>query len=192
MLSVDGDYVKVDEAVEQKKEPKAEAKSAPEPAKLKEQPKSKLKAVESPKIETAAVKGSREIRRVPMSRLRDTAAKRLKEAQNTYAMLTTFNECDMSSLTKMRKQMGPEFLDIHGVKLGFMSAFVKASVMSLQKFPAVNAIIEGRDIVYHNYVDISIAVSAPKGLVVPVLKNCESMSFSSIEKVTKELSIDNG
>jgi len=169
----------------EKKEPKVEAKPTTEPAKP------KPKAAESPKIEIPPMKGSREVRRVPMSRLRDTAAKRLKEAQNTYAMLTTFNECDMSALTKLRKTMGPEFLDIHGVKLGFMSAFIKASVMSLQKFPAINAVIEGKDIVYHDYVDMSVAVSAPKGLVVPVLRNCESMSFAQIEKVIKELIVDN-
>eukprot|EP00826_Nyctotherus_ovalis_P010944 TRINITY_DN12856_c0_g1_i12.p1 TRINITY_DN12856_c0_g1~~TRINITY_DN12856_c0_g1_i12.p1 ORF type:complete len:232 (-),score=47.94 TRINITY_DN12856_c0_g1_i12:282-977(-) len=168
---------------EAKPEPKAQAKQAAQPAKPKEEAKPKPMTAEMPKTEGPRTGGSREIRRIPMSRLRDTAAKRLKEAQNTYAMLTTFNECDMSALTAMRKQMGPDFLDFHGVKLGFMSAFIKASVMSLQKFPALNAAIDGKDIVYHDYVDMSIAVSAPKGLVVPVLRNCESMSFAQMEKV---------
>lgn len=193
---VGNEFAVIDEtataSAEKKPEPAAEAPKAaaraeprqtPEPAKAKGEAKPKPKAPEMPKTEAVRSKGSREIRRVPMSRLRDTAAKRLKEAQNTYAMLTTFNECDMSALTAMRKQMGPDFLDLHGVKLGFMSAFIKASVMSLQKFPALNAAIDGKDIVYHDYVDMSIAVSAPRGLVVPVLRNCESMSFAQMEKV---------
>lgn len=169
--------------VEKKEQPKEEPKAAPKPAPKPATPKPAAKPAEMPKTEAPETKGTREIRRVPMSRLRDTAAKRLKESQNTYAMLTTFDECDMTALTAMRKEMGPDFLDIHGVKLGFMSAFIKASVMSLQKYPAINAVIDGRDIVYHDYVDMSIAVSAPRGLVVPVLRNCESMSFAKMEKV---------
>lgn len=171
-------------------EPKAEAKK-PEPEPVAQAPKAKpreeakpvSRPVEMPKFEVPMTKGGREIRRVPMTRLRDTASKRLKEAQNTYAMLTTFNECDMSALTALRKEMGPEVLETYGIKLGFMSAFIKASVMSLRKYPAVNAVIDGKDIVYRDYVDMSIAVSAPKGLLVPVIRNAESMSFVQLEKV---------
>lgn len=123
--------------------------------------------------------------------MRQTAAIRLKEAQNTYAMLTTFNECDMSELTNLRKELSEDFLKAHGAKLGFMSAFVKASVMSLQKFPAINAVIDGKEIVYHDYMDISVAVSAPKGLLVPVLRNCESLNFADIEKVLNVLLLKN-
>ena len=128
-------------------------------------------------------KGTRETRRLPLSKLRQVAAQRLKEAQNTLAMLTTFNECDMSALTSLRKELGEEFLKAHGARLGFMSAFVRASVMSLEKFPAINASIEGKEVVYHDYADISVAVSSPKGLVVPVLRNCEKMSMADIEMV---------
>lgn len=167
------------EAEKPKEAPKAEARPAPE---AKAPPKKEA----TPMIEAPATKGTRETRRVPMSKLRQTAAQRLKEAQNTYAMLTTFNECDMSALTSLRKELGESFNKTHGVKLGFMSAFVKASVMSLQKFPAINAVIQGKEIVYHDYVDVSVAVSAPKGLLVPVLRNCESMSFADIEKVTMD------
>lgn len=198
---VGNDFAVIDEkaappAEDKKPEPKAEEKKPepkpeePKPEVKKEQPKPEEKKPSPPKetpnskpVEVPAMKGSREVRRVPVNRLRDTAAKRLKEAQNTYAMLTTFNECDMSALTALRKQMGAEFLENHGIKLGFMSAFIKASVMSLQKYPAINAVIDGKDIVYHDYVDVSVAVSAPRGLVVPVLRNCESMSFAKIEEV---------
>lgn len=163
------------QAAKEEAKPKAETKAAPKPA-----PKAEAK---TPAMEMAMPKGSREIRRVPLGRLRQTAAQRLKEAQNTYAMLTTFNECDMSSLTALRKELSEDFLKAHGTRLGFMSAFVRASVMSLQKFPALNAVIDGKEIVYHDYVDVSVAVSAPRGLVVPVLRNCESLSFAGIEKV---------
>eukprot|EP01022_Parablepharisma_sp_SALTPOND_P007380 TRINITY_DN1301_c0_g1_i1.p1 TRINITY_DN1301_c0_g1~~TRINITY_DN1301_c0_g1_i1.p1 ORF type:complete len:358 (-),score=47.95 TRINITY_DN1301_c0_g1_i1:1666-2739(-) len=177
---------KPEPAAEEKKpkeEPKAESKPQPTPE-PKAAPKPEPKKEAPTMIEAPAQKGTREMRRVPMSKLRQTAAQRLKEAQNTYAMLTTFNECDMSALTSLRKELGEPFNKTHGVKLGFMSAFVKAAVMSLQKFPAINAVIEGKEIVYHDYVDVSVAVSAPKGLLVPVLRNCESMSFADIEKVT--------
>ena len=173
------------ETEKEEAKPKEATKEAPKPA-----PKAETKPMT--KIELPTMTGSREIRKVPMSRLRDTAAKRLKLAQNTYAMLTTFNECDMSALTALRKQMKDQFLEAHGVKLGFMSAFIRASVMSLQKYPAINAVIDGKDIVYHDYVDMSIAVSAPKGLVVPVLRNCESMSFAKIEMVNNKIIIDHG
>jgi len=121
---------------------------------------------------------------VAMSRMRQTVAKRLKEAQNTAACLTTFNEIDMSNIINFRNKYKEEFEKIHGVKLGFMSAFVTASTKALQKFPAVNAYISetGKEVIYHDYCDISVAVASPSGLVVPVLRNTEAMSFAEIEK----------
>ncbi len=118
-----------------------------------------------------------------LSMLRRTAADRLKKAQNISAMLTTFNEVDMSVLSALRKDLSDEFFKQHGARLGFMSAFVRASVMSLQKYPVVNATIQEQELVYHDFIDISVAVSAPKGLLVPVLRNCETLSFAGIEKV---------
>ena len=120
--------------------------------------------------------------RVKMSRLRATIAKRLKEAQNTAAMLTTFNEVDMSMIMQIRKDNKEEFEKIYGVKLGFMSFFVKACVNALQSFPAVNAEIQGEEIVYKNYYNIGVAVGTDKGLVVPVVRSADQMSFADIEK----------
>lgn len=126
-------------------------------------------------------------RRVKMTRLRKRIAERLKGAQNTYAMLTTFNEVDMTNLMNMRNSFKDEFLERHGVKLGFMSAFVKASANALQLVPAVNGVIEEDDILYREYYDISVAVSTPKGLVVPVLRDVDTMSFADVEKKINEL-----
>ena len=126
--------------------------------------------------------GSRGETRVKMTRLRMRVAERLKSAQNTYAMLTTFNEIDMSNLMSMRTQYKDQFVEKHGVKLGFMSAFIKASARALKAEPAVNAIIDGDEIVYRDYVDVSVAVSAPKGLVVPVLRNVDAMTFADVER----------
>ncbi|MBP9752997.1 MAG: 2-oxoglutarate dehydrogenase complex dihydrolipoyllysine-residue succinyltransferase [Proteobacteria bacterium] len=120
--------------------------------------------------------------RVPMSRLRSRIAERLKEAQNTAAILTTFNEVDMSAVMELRTKFQDLFLKKHGVKLGFMSFFVKACVEALKRIPAVNAEIQGDDIVYKNFYDISVAVSAPQGLVVPVLRNVDQLSLADIEK----------
>ena len=120
--------------------------------------------------------------RVKMSRLRATIAKRLKEAQNTAAMLTTFNEVDMSMIMQIRKANKEEFEKIYGVKLGFMSFFVKACVNALQTFPAVNAEIQGEEIVYKNYYNVGVAVGTDKGLVVPVVRGADQMSFADIEK----------
>ena len=120
--------------------------------------------------------------RVKMSRLRATIAKRLKEAQNTAAMLTTFNEVDMSMIMQIRKDNKEEFEKIYGVKLGFMSFFVKACVNALQTFPAVNAEVQGEEIVYKNYYNIGVAVGTDKGLVVPVVRSADQMSFADIEK----------
>jgi len=126
--------------------------------------------------------GSRGENRVPMSRMRQRIAERLKESQDTNAALTTFNEIDCSNMMALRKKYGDEFLKKHGCKLGFMSMFVRASVAALQDQPAVNASIEGKDIVYKDYCDISVAVAAPKGLVTPVIRNAEAMSCADVEK----------
>lgn len=127
-------------------------------------------------------RGDRPERRVKMTRLRLRVAERLKGAQNTYAMLTTFNEVDMTGLMEMRNAYKDVFLEKHGVKLGFMSAFVKAAAAALQEVPAVNAVIDGSDIIYRDYTDISIAVATPKGLVVPVLRSVDKLSFAEVEK----------
>ena len=126
--------------------------------------------------------------KIKMTRLRLTIAKRLKQAQDNAAMLTTFNEVDMSGIIDMRKENQSDFQDRFGIKLGFMSFFVKACIESLKLFPAINAEIEGENIIYKNYYNISFAVGTEKGLVVPVLKNADEMSFADIEKKIKELS----
>ena len=126
--------------------------------------------------------------RIKMTRLRQTIAKRLKEAQENAAMLTTFNEVDMSEVISMRNQYKDEFLNKYGVKLGFMSFFVKACVIGLKNYPAINAEIQGNEIVYKNYYNISIAVGTDKGLVVPVLRETDEMSFADIEKNIGDLS----
>lgn len=131
-------------------------------------------------LDTSRTPGERE-ERVPMSRLRQSIAKRLKEAQDTAAMLTTFNEVDMRAVMDLRNSYKDIFEKKHGAKLGFMSFFVKAAVNALKEFPAVNAEIDGNDIVYKNYYDIGIAVSTPQGLVVPVLRDCEGKSMAEIE-----------
>ena len=120
--------------------------------------------------------------RVPMTRLRARIAERLVEAQRSSAMLTTFNEVDMSAVLALRSQYKDRFETTHGVRLGFMSFFVKASVEALQRFPVVNASVDERDIVYHGYFDIGIAVSSPRGLVVPILRNCDQLSMADIER----------
>jgi 2-oxoglutarate dehydrogenase E2 component (dihydrolipoamide succinyltransferase) len=130
---------------------------------------------------------SRDERREKMSNLRKTVSRRLVEAKNTTAMLTTFNEVDMSNIMSLRTKFKDKFKEKHGVNLGFMSFFTKACSYALQEWPAVNAYIDGDEIIYHNYCDISIAVSAPKGLVVPVIRNAESLSMAEIEKKVVEL-----
>ena len=126
--------------------------------------------------------------RIKMTRLRQTIAKRLKQAQENAAILTTFNEVDMSSIMSMRKDNQEDFKSRYGIKLGLMSFFVKACVVGLKLFPAINAEIEGEDIIYKNYYNISFAVGTDKGLVVPVLRNADEMSFADIEKEIKRLS----
>ena len=129
----------------------------------------------------------RQDRREKMSNLRKTISRRLVEAKNTTAMLTTFNEVDMSAVMALRAKYKDKFKEKHGVNLGFMSFFTKAVCYALQEWPAVNAYIDGDELVYHDYCDISIAVSAPKGLVVPVIRNAESLSMADIEKKVVEL-----
>ncbi len=126
--------------------------------------------------------GARPEERVPMTRIRKRIAERLMQSKNGTAMLTTFNEVDLSKVSAARKDLQDEFVKAHGIKLGFMSFFVKAAANALQRFPLVNASIDGDDIIYHGYSDISIAVSTEKGLVTPVLRNVERMSFADIEK----------
>ena len=130
---------------------------------------------------------TRQDRREKMSNLRKTVSRRLVEAKNTTAMLTTFNEVDMSAVMALRTKYKDKFKEKHGVNLGFMSFFTKATTYALQEWPAVNAYIDGDELVYHDYCDISIAVSAPKGLVVPVIRNAESLSMADIEKKVVEL-----
>ena len=126
--------------------------------------------------------GDRPEQRVPMSRLRARVAERLLQSQSTNAILTTFNEVNMAPVMDMRKRFQEKFEKEHGVKVGFMSFFVKAAVAALKKYPVLNASIDGNDIVYHGYFDIGIAVGSPRGLVVPILRNADQMSFADIEK----------
>jgi 2-oxoglutarate dehydrogenase E2 component (dihydrolipoamide succinyltransferase) len=132
---------------------------------------------------------NRSEKRVPMTRLRKRVAERLLEAKNSTAMLTTFNEVNMKPIMDLRKQYGDSFEKRHGVRLGFMSFYLKAVVEALKRFPEVNASIDGEDVVYHNYFDVSIAVSTPRGLVTPVLKDVDALSMADIEKKIKELAV---
>ncbi|KAK9155665.1 hypothetical protein Sjap_003145 [Stephania japonica] len=160
------------------KEPKPQAKTVV----AKEKP----KALSPPSPKTSAsepvLPPKERERRVPMTRLRKRVAIRLKDSQNTFAMLTTFNEVDMTNLMKLRSDYKDAFVEKHGVKLGLMSGFVKAAVSGLQYQPIINAVIDGDDIIYRDYIDISIAVGTPKGLVVPVIRNADRMNFAEIEK----------
>ncbi|GIU30140.1 dihydrolipoyllysine-residue succinyltransferase component of 2-oxoglutarate dehydrogenase complex [Shewanella colwelliana] len=133
--------------------------------------------------------GERSQKRVPMTRLRKTIANRLLEAKNSTAMLTTFNEVNMKPIMDIRKQYQEVFEKRHGIRLGFMSFYVKAVTEALKRFPEVNASIDGDDIVYHNYFDVSIAVSTPRGLVTPVLRDTDTMSLADIERNVRELAI---
>jgi 2-oxoglutarate dehydrogenase E2 component (dihydrolipoamide succinyltransferase) len=161
-----------------------------------------LAAVAAPKVAPLAAKapvaslpqvsapalalGDRPEQRVPMSRLRARVAERLLQSQSTNAILTTFNEVNMGPLMEMRKKFQEKFEKTHGIKIGFMSFFVKAAVHALKKFPVLNASVDGNDIVYHGYFDIGIAVGSPRGLVVPILRNADQMSFADIEKKIAE------
>jgi len=143
-----------------------------------------------PQVAAPAVAlGERPEQRVPMTRLRARVAERLLQSQSTNAILTTFNEINMAPVMDMRKRMQERFEKEHGVKLGFMSFFVKAAVHALKKFPVLNASVDGNDIVYHGYFDIGIAVGSPRGLVVPILRNADQMSFADIEKKIAEFGV---
>jgi len=145
-----------------------------------------LAQVAAPASSLAEQLAGRPEQRVPMSRLRARVAERLLQSQSTNAILTTFNEINMAPVMDMRKRMQERFEKEHGVKLGFMSFFVKAAVHALKKFPVLNASVDGNDIVYHGYFDIGIAVGSPRGLVVPILRNADQMSFADIEKKIAE------
>ena len=146
-----------------------------------------LDIINNPGIRPGIVAFGRNERVEKMSNLRKTVSRRLVEAKNTTAMLTTFNEVDMGPIMEIRKKFKDKFKESHGVNLGFMSFFTKACCFALQQFPSVNAYIDGESIVYHDYCDISIAVSAPKGLVVPVIRNAESLDMAGIEAAVVEL-----
>ncbi len=146
-------------------------------------PKAALPTVAMP---SAPKLGDRPEQRVPMSRLRARIAERLVMSQSTNAILTTFNEVNMAPVIEMRKRFQEKFEKEHGVKIGFMSFFVKAAVAALKKYPIINASVDGNDIVYHGYFDIGIAVGSPRGLVVPILRNADQMSFADIEKQISE------
>jgi len=146
-------------------------------------PKAALPSVAAPPVQSL---GDRPEQRVPMSRLRARIAERLVQSQSTNAILTTFNEVNMAPVMEMRKRFQEKFEKEHGVKIGFMSFFVKAAVAALKKYPIINASVDGNDIVYHGYFDIGIAVGSPRGLVVPILRNADQMSFADIEKKISE------
>lgn len=141
----------------------------------------------SPSADNGSAKGNRDTERKKLSTLRLKLSQRLVSVKNETAMLTTFNEVNMSNIMAMRKKYNDKFKEKYGISLGFMSIFTKAATIALRQFPQVNSMIDGDELVYHNYVDIGIAVSSPKGLVVPVLRNTESMSISAIELKIKEL-----
>jgi 2-oxoglutarate dehydrogenase E2 component (dihydrolipoamide succinyltransferase) len=168
------------------------AMAAPAPAAVKAPVAAPMAAAPAPKLlPTVAAPagpnlGDRPEQRVPMSRLRARIAERLVMSQSTNAILTTFNEANMAPVMEMRKKFQEKFEKEHGVKLGFMSFFVKAAVAALKKYPIINASVDGNDIVYHGYFDIGIAVGSPRGLVVPVLRNADQMSFADIEKKIAE------
>jgi len=147
-------------------------------------PAAKAAAISAPA--TAVALGDRTEQRVPMSRLRARIAERLLQSQQTNAILTTFNEVNMGPMMALRKQYGEKFEKAHGVRLGFMGFFVKAACAALQKFPILNASVDGNDIVYHGFIDIGIAVGSPRGLVVPIIRNADQMSIAEIEKKIAE------
>ncbi|MBI2275902.1 MAG: 2-oxoglutarate dehydrogenase complex dihydrolipoyllysine-residue succinyltransferase [Dechloromonas sp.] len=155
--------------------PKAGPVAAPAAAKA---------ALPAPAVAVAL--GDRTEQRVPMSRLRARIAERLLQSQQTNAILTTFNEVNMGPMMALRKQYGEKFEKTHGVRLGFMGFFVKAACAALQKFPVLNASVDGNDIIYHGYIDIGIAVGSPRGLVVPIIRNADQMSIAEIEKKIAE------
>jgi 2-oxoglutarate dehydrogenase E2 component (dihydrolipoamide succinyltransferase) len=186
LFSMDTNAIGESSAPVAKEEVAAPTPAAAAPTKASAPAPTKAAAPPTPTV-SAPSSGSTDNRgetRVKMTRMRVRIAQRLKESQNTAAMLTTFQEVDMGPLIAMRNKYKEEFLKIHGVKLGFMSAFVRASTTALMELPAVNGVIddETNEIVYRNYVDVSVAVASPTGLVVPVLRNTEEMTFADVEK----------
>ena len=183
---------KKEEAKEATQPKKEEAKKASQPKKEEAPAQSAPKKAESVPQKPASSQASstgftRTETKEKMSRLRKTVSERLKDSQNTNAHVSTMNELDMSEIMKIRKDIGEEFLKKNGIKLGFMSFFVKAVTRALLERPMVNSVISGKEILHRNYVDISVAVSSPKGLVVPVLRNTQNMSFADIERRLVEL-----
>ena len=166
--------------------PKAAPKAAPPAAPAAVPATRSLQAVSPPPLPGLAALGERPEQRVPMSRLRARIAERLLQSQGSNAILTTFNEVNMAPVMEMRKRFQDKFEKEHGTKIGFMSFFVKAAVAALKKYPVLNASVDGNDIVYHGYFDIGIAVGSPRGLVVPVIRNADQMSFADIEKKIAE------
>lgn len=160
---------------------------SPTPAPSPPSSQSQSSEIKEVKEAPSRVHGSRNETKVKMNRMRQRIAQRLKEAQNTNAMLTTFNEIDMSNVMDMRKQYKDTFMKTHNLKLGFMSAFVKASATALQQMPTVNAVIEDNYVIYRDFVDISVAVATPKGLVVPVLRDVDRMNFANVEHGMNQL-----
>jgi len=158
------------------------AKQAPAPASAAAPAPAPAAAKTQPKAVSAAPPGPRAEQRVPMTRLRQRIAERLVQAQHTAALLTTFNEIDLTAIHELRARHKDRFEKQHGVKLGFMSFFIKASIEALRKFPVMNAAVDGNDIIYHEYYDVGVAVSTDRGLVVPVLRNAENMGFAEIER----------
>jgi 2-oxoglutarate dehydrogenase E2 component (dihydrolipoamide succinyltransferase) len=182
--------------VQAPKEERKEAPKQPEPSKPREEPvkqqkdsKPAEKKPAAPHVPVVQFSGSRNQRREPMKRIRQRIAERLKGSQNTYATLTTFNELDMSEVMTMRNQFQEEFNKKYGIKLGFMSFFLKAASMALQENPTVNAVIDGEDIIYRDYIDISVAVATPGGLMVPIIRNCETKGLHDFELILRDLSI---
>ena len=169
---------------DKKVDPKKITPSGPEGKILKEDV---LAALSSPGRKPGAELFSRNEKPEKMSNLRKTISRRLVEAKNTTAMLTTFNEVNMQAIMDIRNKYKDKFKEIHGVGLGFMSFFMKASCYALQEWPSVNAYIDGDNIIYHDYCDVSIAVSTPRGLTVPVIRNAESLSLADIEKKVIEV-----
>jgi 2-oxoglutarate dehydrogenase E2 component (dihydrolipoamide succinyltransferase) len=177
----DGRVTKGDVLEAASRGPASAAPAAPAPAPAAPAPRQALQQPPPP-VNLDELLAGRPEQRVPMSRLRQRVAERLVQSQSTAAILTTFNEVNMASVIEMRKKYQERFEKEHGTRLGFMSFFVKAAVHALKRFPVVNASIDGTDIVYHGYFDIGVAVSSPRGLVVPILRDADRMSFAEIEK----------
>jgi len=172
--------------------PQQQAQQAQQPKQAQAEPKkSEAKKADAPKpsaLKPVVFTGSRNERREPMSRMRTRIAQRLKEAQNTGALLTTFQEVDMGVVMDMRNELKDDFAKKHNVKLGFMSFFLKASTAAIKDQPIVNSVIIGNEIVHRDYIDISVAVATPSGLLVPVIRNCEHLGFADFERALVELS----